>query len=82
MAQHNLGTVVRFEFLRSVTKRRFWVATLIVPLLIVVVFTLVLVSNSSSSRSAQAQKNAHFSFQYTDSSGLVDPGVISALGGT
>lgn len=82
MARHNLGTVVRFEFLRSVTKRRFWVATLIVPLLIVLVFTLVLVSNNSSSRSAQAQKNAHFSFQYTDASGLVDPGVVAALGGT
>jgi ABC-2 type transport system permease protein len=81
MARHNLGTVIRFEFLRTVTKRRFWVATLFVPVMLVVVFLLVFVSNSSTSKSADEQKNAHLSFQYTDDSGLIDSSMISQLGG-
>jgi ABC-2 type transport system permease protein len=82
LAQHNLGTVVRFEFLRTISKRRFWVATLVVPLLIIIVFALVFVSSESSDKSEEAQKSAHFSFSYTDASGLIDPAVPHALGGT
>lgn len=82
MARHNLGTVVRFEFIRTIAKRRFWVATLFVPVLLIIVFVLVFVSNSSTRTSAEAQKNAHFSFQYTDESGLVSPAIVDGLGGT
>ncbi len=82
MARHNLGTVVRFEFIRTIAKRRFWVATLFVPVLLIIVFALVFVSNSSTQSSAEAQKNAHFSFQYTDESGLVSPEIVASLGGT
>lgn len=79
--QHNLGTVVRFEFVRTVSKRRFWVGILVVPLLMVVVFSLVFFSGTSSDKSTQQQKDAHFSFQYLDASGLVDPAIIESLGG-
>ncbi len=82
MARHNLGTVVRFEFIRTIAKRRFWVATLFVPVLLIIVFVLVFVSNSSTRTSAEAQKNAHFSFQYTDESGLVSPAIVESVGGT
>ena len=43
MSQHNLRTVVAFEFLRVVTKRRFWVASLAVPLAVALLFTVALV---------------------------------------
>ncbi len=82
MARHNLGTVVRFEFIRTIAKRRFWIATLFVPVLLIIVFVLVFVSNSSTRTSAEAQKNAHFTFQYTDASGLVNPAIVQSLGGT
>ncbi len=81
MAQHNLGTVVRFEVVRTLTKRRFWLATLAVPVLLAIVFLLVFVSSNASDKTAAEQKNAHFSFEYTDASGLVDPTIIDALGG-
>jgi len=81
MAQHNLGTVVRFEVVRTLTKRRFWIATLAVPLLLVIVFLLVYVSSTVSDKNAEEQKNAHFSFEYTDASGLVDPTIVDALAG-
>jgi ABC-2 type transport system permease protein len=81
MGQHNLGTVLHFEFVRAINKRRFWVGILVVPLLIVVVFALVFVSGTSSDKSTKQQKNAHFSFQYTDASGLIDPVMVKKLGG-
>ena len=54
MAQHNLGTVVIFEFLRTISKKRFWVGTLSVPLIMAVVFGLIYISNSSTASAADA----------------------------
>jgi len=82
MARHNLNTVIGFEFFRTVKKRRFWVTTLAIPVALAVVFTLLIFSNQSTSTTAEAQKNAHFSFTYTDSSGLVTDTLASTYGGT
>ncbi|MGV8979082.1 MAG: ABC transporter permease [Cellulomonas sp.] len=82
MAQHNLGTVVGFEFLRVVTKRRFWVAALAIPIVLAAVFSLVFISNSSTDNTAKAQKSAQFTFTYTDGSGLVTSAVAGQFGGT
>ncbi|MDQ0277784.1 ABC-2 type transport system permease protein [Arthrobacter silviterrae] len=82
MARHNLGTVVHFEFTRTVKKRRFWIATLAIPILLAIVFGLVFASNSSTKSQADAQKHDKISFTYTDSSALVDPALAKAMGGT
>jgi ABC-2 type transport system permease protein len=82
MARHNLSTVIRFEFLRTITKRRFWIATLFVPVMLIIVFLLVFISNSTTSKSADELKNAHLKFQYSDDSGLINPDIIKQLGGT
>jgi ABC-2 type transport system permease protein len=82
MARHNLNTVIGFEFFRTVKKRRFWVTTLAIPVALAIVFTLLIFSNQSTSTTAEAQKNAHFSFTYTDSSGLVTDTLAATYGGT
>ncbi|MCU6479756.1 ABC transporter permease [Arthrobacter sp. A2-55] len=81
MARHNLGTVVHFEFTRTVKKRRFWIATLAIPILLAIVFGLVFASNSSTKSQADAQKHDKISFTYTDSSAMVDPALAKAMGG-
>lgn len=81
MARHNLATVVQFEFTRTIKKRRFWIATLAIPVLLAIVFGLVFASNSSTSSIAGAQKNNKLAFSYADASGLVNPAVAKALGG-
>ncbi|MGN6743077.1 MAG: ABC transporter permease [Amnibacterium sp.] len=81
MARHNLRTVIGFEFTRTVSRRRFWIATLFVPALLVVVALLVTVSNSSTRASSDALRNARFTFAYTDASGIVDPAVAQRIGG-
>ncbi len=81
MSHHNLRTVVGFEVRRTITRKRFWIATLIVPLVVAVVFGLIYISNSSTNRSLAAQKHATFTFAYTDASGLVLGPVVKKFGG-
>ncbi|CAI3793639.1 ABC transporter permease [Pseudarthrobacter sp. MM222] len=73
MAQHNLGTVIGFEFVRTVTKRRFWIGTLSVPVVMAVVFGLIFLSNTTTDTASQAQSSAEFTLSYTDASGLITP---------
>jgi len=82
MARHNLRTVIGFEFGRNLSKARFWIITLVVPIALMVVFALVLLSNTSTSATADAQKNAHISFSYLDESGVIDDAIAAKLGGT
>jgi ABC-2 type transport system permease protein len=82
MARHNLGTVVSFEVTRNLTKRRFWISTLIVPIIFGIVIALVVLSNTATNQSVSSQKNAKFSFVYSDASGYVNPTVVESFGGT
>lgn len=81
MARYNLGTVVSFEVTRTLTKRRFWIATLIVPVVIGIVVALVVGASSSTDNSVASQKDQKFSFTYSDASGIVDPAIMRAAGG-
>ena len=81
MAQHNLSTVVGFEFTRTVRKRGFWIAILAVPVVIAIIFTLSFTSNSSISDSAEAQAQAEIAFAYTDASGTIPDDLAAAYGG-
>src|SRR5665811_2506011 len=82
MARHNLGTVVSFEVTRALTKKRFWIATLIVPVVIGIVIGLVALSSATTSSRVDPQKNAKFTFTYIDASGYVNPAVVGAFGGS
>ncbi|WP_374006992.1 ABC transporter permease [Leifsonia sp. LS-T14] len=82
MARHNLSTVIGFEFRRTITKRRFWAITLILPILVFGLGGLIIASNVSTANTADQQKNARFEFLYADASGLVDPGIAKQYGGT
>lgn len=80
MAQYNLGTVIGFELTRTLTKPRFWIATLAVPIIAGIIFALIFVSNSSIANSSDSQKNAKFSISYLDASGLIDSATADQFG--
>ncbi|WP_422758962.1 ABC transporter permease [Paenarthrobacter sp. C1] len=82
MGHHNLRTVVRFEFLRTLKKKSFWITTLIVPVAIGIVFSLVSFSGASASKSVSAQQRAPISFAYLDESGLISDKLGKESGGT
>jgi ABC-2 type transport system permease protein len=82
MARHNLGTVVSFEVTRTLRKRWFWILTLLVPVAMATVIALIVTANSTTATQAESQKLARFTFAYTDSSGYVDSGLVTGLGGS
>lgn len=82
MVRHNLRTVVEFEFFRTVKKRRFWLATLAIPVLLGIVFALVFASSSSTQSRTEAQKNQSLDFSYSDASALIDPALATDMGGS
>ena len=63
----------RFEFIRTVKKRRFWIATLAIPVIMAIVFGLIFLSNSTTDTAADAQKKRPVTITYTDASGLITP---------
>jgi ABC-2 type transport system permease protein len=71
MGQHNLGAVFHFELTRTISKKRFWLTTLAVPLIMAVVFALIYVSNTATASASDAQETARFSVAYSDKSGLI-----------
>lgn len=79
--RHALRHVVEFEVTRTLTKRKFWLATLFVPGILIIVFGISFASSSSSQDAAQAQSSERFAFEYVDPSGLVDPALATAAGG-
>ncbi len=76
---HNLGTVISFEFWRTIKKPSFWIATLSFPLMFAVIFGIVYYSSKSSSDSSQKLAEERFSIEYKDDSGVVLPIVAEKL---
>jgi len=78
-----LGTVVRFEFVRAVKKPAFWIGTLALPVVIVVVSLLVGIGQAAGTDSVVSGSSATKTpFHYVDESGLVSESVAARWGGT
>ena len=78
-----LGTVVRFEFVRAVKKPAFWIGTLALPVVIVVVSLLVGVGQAAGTDSVMSSSSASKTpFRYVDHSGLVSQTVAAKWGGS
>lgn len=80
MARYNLGTVVSFEFFRTIKKKSFWLGTLFVPVLIAGAFGLIYIGSKNSSDESSKQKQAKFSFIYTDKSNLLNDDILKTSG--
>lgn len=79
---HNLSTVIRFEIVRTLKKKSFWVMALGFPLMMGVIFGIVFLSNQSTSDAAANLEKQQFSIEVTDNSGLLLPQVLQATGAT
>jgi len=74
--------VVSFEVSRTLKKKKFWLGTLTVPFAIALILGLSVISNTTTTNKVDTQKNAKFSFNYVDSSGLINSSIANALGGS
>lgn len=76
---HNLGTVVRFEIIRTLKKKSFWIMALGFPLMMAAVFGIVFASNKATEDAAKNLQKEQFSIELTDNSGLISPALIESL---
>ena len=79
---YNLGTVFRFEFLRTLKKKSFWIMALSLPLIICVILLISFLSGQATEKAANETKNQKFSIEITDDSGLINKDLIKAFGAT
>jgi len=79
---YNFGTVFRFEVVRTLKKKSFWIMALSFPIIIGAIFGIIFFSNQATDKAAQDTKNQKFSFVVTDNSGLIDKKIVKMFGAT
>lgn len=77
---HNLGTVFRFEIVRTLKKRSFWVISLMFPVMIGVIAGIIFFSNRATKDASTETTKEKFSIEVTDNSHLIQPAVLKAVG--
>ncbi len=76
---HNLSTVIRFEIVRTLKKKSFWIMALGFPLLFAMIFGIIFLSNKTTEEAAKDIEKQTFSIAVTDNSGIVKPNYLAAL---
>jgi len=76
---HNLGTVVRFEIIRTLKKRSFWIAALAVPVIVGAIGAIIFFSNQTTDTESQNLANEQYSLGITDNSHLISPALLKAV---
>lgn len=76
---HNFSTVLKFEIVRVLKKKSFWLMSLSFPVMIAAVIAVIYFSNQATNDAATTASKQKFSFVVTDKSGLINPQLIKAL---
>lgn len=79
---HNLSTVIRFEIVRALKKKSFWILAISFPLMFAAIFGIIFLSNKATDDAAEKLKNQSFSIAITDESKLIKPQLIAAAKAT
>ena len=76
---HNLSTVVRFEIIRALKKKSFWIMALGFPIMMAIIFGIIFLSNKTTDQAVKDLEKQKFSLAVTDESHLVNPALITAV---
>ena len=79
---HNLGTVIKFELVRTLKKPAFWISVFAIPILIGVIGGIVAFAQISGSESQAEINKKPFSFSIMDETGLVSDQTLAKIGVT
>lgn len=79
---HNLSTVMRFEIIRTLKKKSFWIMAFGFPVMFAAIFGIIFLSNVSTDEAANKLKEQKFSLKVTDDSGLLNPTLVKGFGAT
>ena len=76
---HNLGTVVRFEVVRTLKKKSFWIAALAVPVVAGMIGLIIFFSNKATDDQTKNLATEQYSLGVTDDSHLISPQFLSVV---
>jgi len=76
---HNLSTVIRFEIVRTLKKKSYWIMALGFPVMMIAIFAIIYFSNQSTNKAAKELQNQSFSIEVTDETHLIKPSILEAL---
>lgn len=79
---HNLSTVMRFEIIRTLKKKSFWIMAFGFPVMFAAIFGIIFLSNVSTDEAANKLKEQKFSLKVTDDSGLLNPTLVKGFEAT
>lgn len=77
---HNFGIVYRFEVVRALKKKSFWLSLLAFPILLALAGAVIYFSQKASVDTASQLAKEKFSFAITDESGTVNPVIAEQFG--
>jgi ABC-2 type transport system permease protein len=78
---HNLTTVMRFEIVRTLKKKTFWITALGFPLIFAVIGGIIYFSNKATDDASKDVEKQKFSFVVSDASGVIKPAIVDAMTG-
>ena len=76
---HNLTTVIKFEILRTLKKKSFWIMALGFPIMLVALFGIIFFSNKTTDDATKQLEKQSFTIEMTDRSKLINPTIASGL---
>lgn len=79
---HNLGTVIKFELIRTLKKPTFWIGVLSIPILFIAIGALGYFSEQQAMSQYEEMASDTINFKITDKSGIISPVIIEASGGS
>ncbi|MGB3023468.1 MAG: ABC transporter permease [Candidatus Saccharimonadales bacterium] len=79
---HNLSTVIRFEIVRTLKKKSFWIMAFLFPVMIGGIFGIIFFSNTATDEALKNTEKQKFSFVIYDKSTIIDTSLVTALGGS
>lgn len=79
---HNFSTVVRFEIIRTLKKKSFWIMAIGFPLMFGLIAGIIFMSNKATDDASKDLEKQTFSVEVTDESHLIKPALLSAVKAT
>ena len=79
---HNFGIVYRFEVIRMLKKKTFWISIIAFPLLLALIFGITFLASYSSFNHDEELKDNSFKIALTDNSELISAELVSSLNAT
>lgn len=76
---HNISTVIKFEIMRTLRKKMFWVVALGMPVMAGVIVGIIFFSNKTTEDAVTNLEKQSFTIQLTDKSGLISREYTDAL---